>query len=87
MLDGNVGAVRECAKKFMEHKKRNFFVLFSDTEHAFILGLAAFQISCESQANEAQEWLKIGRKCTSKMKLWAEQGCAWNFQHRVSMLE
>jgi hypothetical protein len=86
MLDGNVGAVRECAKKFMEHKKSTFFTLFSDTVHAFILGLAAFQISRESQENEAPQWLKIGRKCTSDMKLWAEQGCAWNFQHRVSVV-
>jgi tetratricopeptide (TPR) repeat protein len=86
MLNGNVGAVKKFAQKFLEREKSTYYILFSDTIHAFILGLAAFQICRESEAHEASQWLKIGRKCTIDMQLWAEQGCVWNFQHKVSVV-
>lgn len=32
-------------------------------------------------------WLERGRKCKADMKLWAEQGSFWNFQHKLMLLE
>ena len=70
----------------MGYRKQTSYVLYSDTMHSFILGLAAFWICREDEPQESSKWLSIGRQSTNDMKLWAEQGSEWNFQHKYSLL-
>ena len=85
-LSNDVAVVKRYAQRFLEHKKKTSYILFSDTMHAFILGLAAFWISREDEQQESSKWLDIGWRFTGDMKLWAEQGSEWNFQQKYSLL-
>lgn len=64
--------------------RTSWFLYFGDSAQALIIGLVAFQVYRET--GDAM-WLERGRKCKSDMKLWAEHGSLWNFQHKLMLLE
>ncbi|KAL7480034.1 hypothetical protein ACHAW6_005741, partial [Cyclotella cf. meneghiniana] len=80
----NDGMLQEYAERFIELKKSSWFLYFSDAPQTLILGLVAFQLYRKTRDSM---WLEMGRKCKSDMKLWAEQGSLWNFQHKFLLLE
>lgn len=74
----------KCEKYFeIEAKIRSNWLLFYDSAHAFIAGLAAFQLFRRTGDNV---WAERGRKCKQNMKHWADH-CAWNFMHKLQLLE
>ena len=74
----------KCEKYFeIEAQIRSNWLLFYDSAHAFIAGLAAFQVF--RHTGDAI-WAERGRKCKQNMKHWADN-CAWNFMHKLQLLE
>ncbi|KAL7487783.1 hypothetical protein ACHAW6_013360 [Cyclotella cf. meneghiniana] len=80
----NDGMLQEYAERFIELKQSSWVLYFSDAPQTLILGLVAFQLYRKTRDSM---WLEMGRKCKSDMKLWAEQGSLWNFQHKFLLLE
>lgn len=76
--------LKESTEKFFESEKNSWFLFLADTRHALIAGLASFHIYRETRA---LLWIERGKKCKSNLKLWAEQGSLWNFQHLFLLLD
>jgi hypothetical protein len=80
------GDLKECCKKFLEKKLqiKSGLMLYNHIEHTFISGLAAFRLYRETRDSS---WMDKGSTCTKEMRVLAEQGCSWNFHHKLLMLE
>lgn len=52
--------------------------------HTFYSGLVSYQIYRETKD---PLWQQRGKKFLSAMKIWAEQGSKWNFQHKSYLLD
>lgn len=73
-------------EKFLELEKvtSHIFLMFPDSVKTFIAGLAALRLFRQTRD---QSWLNKGTECKNKMKHWAEEGSAWNFEHKLVLLE
>lgn len=76
--------LKEYAEKFYAMEKSSWFLFFGDSAQTLIVGLVAFQVYRTTHDNL---WLDRGRNCTADMKLWAQHGSLWNFQHKLMLLE
>ncbi|KAL7480275.1 hypothetical protein ACHAW6_005968 [Cyclotella cf. meneghiniana] len=83
MLQNN-GMLKENAELLLEVKKSPWVLYFSDAVRSLIVGLISFQFYRETRD---PLWLENGSKCKADMKVWAEQGSLWNFQHKHLLLE
>ncbi|KAL7490060.1 hypothetical protein ACHAW6_015800 [Cyclotella cf. meneghiniana] len=80
----NDGMEKEHCEKFFKSTRNSWFLYFGDSAQALIIGLVSFHVYRETGDSM---WLERGRKCEADMKLWAEQGSFWNFQHKLMLLE
>ncbi|KAL3794413.1 hypothetical protein HJC23_012950 [Cyclotella cryptica] len=76
--------LKESTEKFFESERNSWFLFVADTRHALIAGLASFHIYREKRE---LLWAERGRRCKLDLKLWAEQGSLWNFQHLFLLLD
>ena len=83
MMD--LGNLEECYEKFLTTRVEDHFLVFFQSVRAFIAGLAAFKIYRDT-VNDAL-WKSFGEKRVQEFKLWAEQGSAWNFEHKLQLME
>ncbi|KAL3801796.1 hypothetical protein HJC23_001192 [Cyclotella cryptica] len=80
----NHSMLKEYAEILPEVRKSPWFLYFSDAARTLIVGLIAFQFYRETRD---PLWLERGKKCRADMKVWAEEGSLWNFQHKLLLLE
>lgn len=59
-------------------------IIYPDSVHKFIIGLAAFRLY---RKYSDFIWAERGRECIKNVKIWTEQGCAWNFEQKLKLLE
>ncbi|KAL3799122.1 hypothetical protein HJC23_002250 [Cyclotella cryptica] len=77
--------MKEYAKKYFEFSIKSWWFLMSNhIAHTFYSGLVSYQIYRET---EDPLWLERGEKFQSAMKIWAEQGSKWNFEHKSYLLD
>jgi tetratricopeptide (TPR) repeat protein len=74
----------ECLVAFLEAEMKDSWLVFNNTYHAFLVGLASFKAYRDTCDNS---WLKRGRERMGQMKLWSEQGSPLNFSHKLYLLE
>ena len=68
----------------IEIEYKSGIILYTTSIHKFILGLAAFRLY---RKNLDFAWAERGRDCIKELKVWSEQGCTWNFEQKLKMLE
>ena len=56
----------------------------TESVQVFVAGLAAFRIYRETNDSI---WLDRGRQHKETIKLWATEGCEWNFKQKLLLLE
>lgn len=66
----------------IEHKSG--VLLYTASIHKFVLGLGAFRLYRKKMGTI---WAERGRECIEEIKVWCEQGCTWNFEQKLKMLE
>jgi hypothetical protein len=75
--------VKGFCETYHQHEIPSGLVVFYETSHSFIAGLASYQAYRETGDFL---WYERGKKRLDEMKIWAEQGAAWNFSHKLSLL-
>ncbi|KAL3795154.1 hypothetical protein HJC23_007382 [Cyclotella cryptica] len=83
-LLNNYDELKRYGERFFEFRMPSWLLLSSHIEHEFFGGLVSFRIYRETRDIL---WLERGKQCMSTVKLWAEQGSLWNFEHRLFLLE
>jgi tetratricopeptide (TPR) repeat protein len=76
--------LKECCEQFHQKEIQSGCIVFHETAHAFIAGLASYQLYRET---EDFFWYERGKKRLDDIKLWADRGAAWNFSHKLNLLE
>jgi tetratricopeptide (TPR) repeat protein len=86
LLFNKVDEMKVGAEKFTElSKMQPSFLLHSYTiQQTFILGLVSFRVYRETRD---KLWMDQATECRERVQLWQEQGCAFNFEHLLYMLE
>ena len=75
--------LRPYYQKFLDLNRGTSFLVFADSVHTFIVGLAAFQLY---RKTHSPILLNQGRKAIAEMKKWAEEGSLFNFQQKLLLL-
>lgn len=73
--------LNEYCEEFYNQQSKSGLVVFYETSHSFIAGLASYRLYRET--NGTLKWYERGRNCLDEMKLYENQGGLWNFQHKV----
>jgi ATP-dependent RNA helicase DDX31/DBP7 len=82
---GSFDKMKEYAKKYFEFSIKSWWFLMSNhIAHTFYSGLVSFQLYRETRD---PLWQQRGKKFQSAMKIWAEQGSTWNFEHKSYLLD
>ena len=68
----------------IEIEYKSGIILYTTSIHTFFLGLAAFRLY---RKTSDFAWAERGRECIKELKVWSEQGSAWNFEQKLRMLE
>lgn len=76
--------MKRSAEKFFEVRLPTCNFLTGRVAHAFIGGLASFQIYRETGD---PLWAERGKACKQSVLLWREQASLWNFEHKCFLLE
>ena len=81
----NHGNLEELCESYFAIEAEYYFLQFLGSTRAFITSLAAaFKIYRETYD---PLWRNRGIECMKEIKLWADQGSSWNFQHKLQMME
>jgi tetratricopeptide (TPR) repeat protein len=76
--------LKESCEQFHQKEVQSGCICFNETVHAFIAGLASYQLYRET---EDFFWYERGKKRLDEIKLLADRGAAWNFSHKLNLLE
>ena len=77
--------LKECCEAYFAIKVEEYVLLFASSTSAFIAGLAAFKMYRNTLGDSL--WKSRGLELMREMKLWAEQGSSWNFEHKLQLME
>lgn len=78
--------IMECCETLCEFEKKIYkiHVPFNDQNRVFFVGLAAFRVYRQTRNSL---WLERGRHRKDALATWVNQGCIWNFQQKLHLLE
>jgi tetratricopeptide (TPR) repeat protein len=81
--NGNLVA---CTEKYLtlDTEIKSNWLIFADSAQAFIAGLAAYRVF---RSTRNTLWADRGKKLKESMSHWAEEGTAWNFEHKLRLME
>lgn len=76
----------ECCEKLYDFERKNKInrVPFNDQNRVFVAGLAAFRAY---RLTRNSMWLERGRNHKDELATWVNQGCIWNFQQKLHLLQ
>ena len=78
------GNLKECLEAFLTTEIKEYILMITRAYRAFIVGLAAYQVYRETRDSI---WKDIGTEHTKEMRIWAECGSSWNFEHKLLLME
>lgn len=80
----NYGDLKESCKKYFEQEIKSGCILYNESVHSFMGSLAAFRLYRETQSLTFAE---KGRQLLQQIKVCADQGSKWNFEHMLFLCE
>jgi tetratricopeptide (TPR) repeat protein len=76
--------LKGCCEHFYQKEIPSSMNVFQGIFHSFISGLASYRLYRET---EDIVWYERGKKRLDEFKLWVDRGAAWNFSHKLNLLE
>ena len=78
------GNLKECFEAFLTTDVEEYVLMIARAYRTFIAGLAAFRIYRETRDSL---WMHVGTERMKEMRIWAEHGSSWNFEHKLQLMK